>query len=398
MKIVQINAIYEKSSTGRTTKEMHEWLIAHNIDSYVFCSTGIDEKRKIGSPLDHKWHAFMSRVSGKQGYFSKRATRQLIHRLEQIMPDILILRNFHANYVNLPMLLHYCINNNIATIVVLHDCWFFTGHCCHYTEIDCQKWQHLCSKCPMLKIDHESWLFDKSETIFKDKKSLFTSIPRLGIVGVSDWITNEARKSPIFQKAAIIERIYNWIDLKTFYPRDASDLRKMLGLKDSDFVALGVSMTWDYKKGLDKFIEVAAVMPEIRVVMIGERPAISFPTNVVFVRPTTSTDELAKFYSMADVLFNFSIQETFGKVAAESLACGTPVIVNDATANPEIVGECGVVIRDNNLSQIVNAVKNIREKSKCYYAERCVNRANQLFDKNKNLELYVNLFKYMSKW
>ena len=38
MKIVQINAVYEYSSTGRTTKEMHLSLKDRGIDSYVFCT------------------------------------------------------------------------------------------------------------------------------------------------------------------------------------------------------------------------------------------------------------------------------------------------------------------------------------------------------------------------
>ena len=36
MKIVQINAVYEYSSTGRTTREMHLSLIDRGVDSYVF--------------------------------------------------------------------------------------------------------------------------------------------------------------------------------------------------------------------------------------------------------------------------------------------------------------------------------------------------------------------------
>ena len=34
MKIVQINAVYEFSSTGRTTKEMHEWLDSFKVRNH----------------------------------------------------------------------------------------------------------------------------------------------------------------------------------------------------------------------------------------------------------------------------------------------------------------------------------------------------------------------------
>ena len=38
MKVVQINAVYEYSSTGRTTMEMHEYLRSQGIESHVFCT------------------------------------------------------------------------------------------------------------------------------------------------------------------------------------------------------------------------------------------------------------------------------------------------------------------------------------------------------------------------
>ena len=37
MKIVQINCVYEYSSTGRTTMEMHEYCMSYGIESHVFC-------------------------------------------------------------------------------------------------------------------------------------------------------------------------------------------------------------------------------------------------------------------------------------------------------------------------------------------------------------------------
>lgn len=59
------------------------------------------------------------------------------------------------------------------------------------------------------------------------------------------------------------------------------------------------------------------------------------PTNIIAVGILSGLRELAEHYSMADVFLNPSVQETFGKVSAEALACGTPIIANNATANPE---------------------------------------------------------------
>ena len=395
MKVVQINACYEYSSTGRTCYELHSYLTEHGMESYKFYSKPQPDSDKydlMGSWFDHKLHALLSRITGRQAYFSSIPTHTLIGKLKKIQPDVVILRNFHSNYVNLPMLARYLAKNDIPTIIVLHDCWFFTGYCCHYTEIGCQKWQSECHDCPLIKKEKDSWFFDTSRSVFRHRKQLIEAIPRLAVVGVSDWITNEGRKAPIFHNALKFQRIYNWIDLKSFYPRETTDLRQKLGIKENDFVALGVSMSWSFRKGLEVYLEVAKQMPDVKIVMVGQKPDLELPSNVISIPPTGSVEELARYYSMADVLFNFSIQETFGKVAAEALACGTPLIVNNATANPELPGPCGYAVENNDVSQVVDAVKAIRAMGKNHYQQQCVERANALFEKDKNIEQYIQLF------
>ena len=397
MKVVQINAVYGASSVGRTMTEMHDFFSANRIESYNFYSVETENSNPydiIGGKLDHKIHGFCSRLFGKQAYFSYFPTRKLIKKLKNIRPDVAILRNFHSNYIHMPLLLKYLAKEDIATIVVLHDCWFFTGHCCHYTEIGCQKWQTECNHCPLIRTNNKSWFFDNSRSIFRDKRRLFGAIPHLAVVGVSDWITNEGRKAPIFEKAKRFQRIYNWIDFKKFHYREnAPAIRERLGLSPKDFVALGVSMLWDDRKGLDVILKLAVVLPDIKIVLVGNLPAIELPSNIISLPPTGSVDELAEYYSMADVFLNFSIQETFGKVAAEALSCGTPAVVNNATANPEIPGPCGEIVDTNDINSVVKAVKQIRANGKAYYSERCVQRAHELFDKGKNIMQYVELFK-----
>ncbi len=339
----------------------------------------------IGDEKSVKIHGLLSRLSGKQGYFSKGNTRKLIGYIEELKPDIVHLHNLHANYINLPMILEYLAKKDIATVISLYDCWFFTGKCMHYTTAGCYKWQSECKNCPQLHEGNDSWFFDKSNEVFKDRVRLFNAIPRLGIIGISDWITDECRKSAIAKNAKIIQREYLWIDMNKFKPRDGDAIREKLNIKDK-FVILGVAEQWGKPKGLDRFIELAEKLDDDKVIVLvgSPDPDTQLPDNVLAVGRTDSQEKLAEYYSMADVFLTFSYQETFGKVSAEALSCGTPVICYNSTANPELVGDnCGVVVEKDDKEGMLNAVNLIQQNGKAAYSDNCIQFANDNFRREK---------------
>ncbi len=396
MKIVQINAVYNISSTGRTTTEMHEALqIAQHQSFVVYSQTNVNNAKhtyRLGSLIDIKIHCLLSRFSGKQGYFSVNSTKKLLKLLDEIKPDIVHLRNLHGNYINVPMLLKYLAKNDIATVVTLHDFWFLTGKCVHYVTANCDKWQSECGNCPNLKNGNPTWFFDKTKTMHKDKKQLFGSIPRLAIVGVSQWVTDEAKKSPIARNA-ITKRIYNWIDFDKFYPRDVERLKQEKGLQE-DFTIIGVASIWGESKGLDKFIALAEKKKDYKFVLVGFMPAnVKLPKNIKALGPISSVNELAEYYSLADVAVTLSTAETFGKVSAEAMACGTPVVCHNKTACPEILGEnCGYSVDVNDINAVAAAIDKVYMNGKNHYAEDCVNHARMSFDKDTLIGEYMDLY------
>ena len=307
MKIVQINAVYGYSSTGRNVAEMHEYFWQQSIESFVFTSDGESPDKhiyRIGDKRDHKFHALCSRIWGLQGYFSKSATRRMIRQIERIAPEVVVLHNLHANYIHLPLLLDFLGKKDIATLLVLHDFWFMTGHCCHYTNIGCYKWQSECHHCPLIHTYNKSLFFDRSRKIFRDKKRLFQAIPRLGVIGVSKWVLQEAKQS-FLQKAKLLDFIYNWIDLSIFHPLPTTSLREKLNLSSSDFVILGVAQGWSQAKGLNQFMEIVRNMPDVKVVLVGRFPSnVSVPHNLLVAGEVNTPQKLAEYYSMADVFVN----------------------------------------------------------------------------------------------
>ena len=398
MKVVQINAVYEYSSTGRTTTELHEYLLKNGVDSYVFCcNRSIPEKNviKIGNTWDYRVHSFLSHLLGFQGFFSYFSTRKMLKLLDKISPNVVHLRVLHSNCVNIPLLLKYLAQKNIATVLTLHDCWFFTGHCCYFIDSNCDKWQNKCGNCPDLKNWNNSWFFDNTKYILQKKKELFGDIKNLTIVGVSDWVTSFIPHS-ILKDAKCIKRIYNWVDVNKFRPLNTTDLRKKLELEDK-FVVLGVAQNWYSTKGLKDFISVAKINPEMRFVLVGNIVTDeTLPENIISVGVLSDVNELVSYYSMADVFFNPSIRETFGKVTIEALSSGTPVVVYNATASPELVSEgCGYVVDLGDIEGCARSLNEIKRRKKTSFSPFCRQHAENNFSKEGIIQQYINLYEQL---
>lgn len=396
MKILQINAVNGILSTGRTTLELanelkrlgHEAYIA-----YAIADSCGDHSYCIGCYLDRKLHALCSRIFGLQAYFSVIATLRLIRYIKGICPDIVLLRNLHSNYINLKLLLNYLGRNKITTVITLHDCWFYTGRCSHYSVNNCYQWQKKCHHCPNNNNTTPSWFFDRSEKMWRDKKYYFSKLDRLTVVGVSDWIVEEAKKS-FLSKAYRIVRIYNWIDLEIFKPTQDQELRKSLGL-EHEFIILGVAATWGTPKGIREFIELSNMLSEnCRIILVGAMDKeYILPPNILSLPLTHDCTELARYYSMSNVLVSLSREESFGKVVAEALACGTPAVVYNSTALPELIGSgCGYVTKKNTLQEIYQGIEEVKTNTKTYYSAKCRKFAEESFDMHQCVKEYEALF------
>ena len=179
MRVLQINAVYGAGSTGVIVEDIHKLSLSKGIESFVaysssqYAQSDIVNGYKIGNTFGKKIHALLCRINGEQGYFSKFSTLKLIKHIKEINPDIVQLHNLHSNYINLNMLLSFLAKDNIKTIVTLHDCWFYTGGCFHYTAVGCDKWKSGCGNCPKKRKDTPAYLFDRSAKILKDRKKIF---------------------------------------------------------------------------------------------------------------------------------------------------------------------------------------------------------------------------------
>ena len=114
------------------------------------------------------------------------------------------------------------------------------------------------------------------------------------------------------------------------------------------------------------------------------------PNNIAKIEKTNSKEELAKYYNMADVFINPTLEDNFPTTNIEALACGTPVITFKTGGSPEIISEnTGIVVKKGDLEQLTQAIEKVYNKN--FGKEDCVKRAKR-FSRNAMLKKYINLY------
>lgn len=396
MKVVQINAIYGNKSTGTIVREIQSCSEKHGIDAYVAYSIAdrpdskVPKGYRIGNMLTAKWHAFISRIIGKQAYANRITTWLLLKWLDAIKPDVVHLHNLHSNYIHLNMLLRYLAKRNIATVVTMHDCWYFTGGCMHYASIGCSHWKIGCGQCPKWR-QVPSYCIDRTQSVLKDRKKYLSVIPRLTMVGASEWVANETKHSLL--KDLNIIFIHNGFDLDVFTPTPSSK-RKELNIENK-FVVLGPASKWLLpinKTTLDHFI--SRMSNDMVLVLFGcTQSSNTLPLNVMQIGYTKSPKEMAELYSMADVLVNCSREDTLSSLNLECQACGTPVVTYDATGSKETVnGECGFAVATGDYKALLEKCMEIKQLGKSALSSLCRDWVSIHFNNEDNYQKYIQLY------
>lgn len=163
-----------------------------------------------------------------------------------------------------------------------------------------------------------------------------------------------SRRLCVILESAGIERIVHTplgTDVTTFYPRHSRDrIRAELGLDENTRMALFVGRM-AREKNIRHLIgamdHLANRRPPVHLVLVGDGELDDFVReesarrpNVTWLPYCESARRLADIYSAADLFVHPGKYETFGIVALEAQACGTPVLavreggVEDAVVDP----------------------------------------------------------------
>ena len=153
----------------------------------------------------------------------------------------------------------------------------------------------------------------------------------------------------------------NGVDAGNFKPLDKSkakaDIAKIV--KDSRIekqLIVGFLSRFQPEKGAHIFIQLAEMHPELLFLVGGRfllRPSFGpLPDNLIYAG-FLPRKQLPTLYNAFDIYCfpSMAAEETFGLTLLEAMACGVPPIVPNFDGLPDVVGEAGIIVPAEELSE-----------------------------------------------
>ena len=137
-KLLQINPACNMGSTGRIAEQIGLLAKENGWECYLVHGARhvnpsqlhtIQNVTSIGECV----HAIETKIFDNHGLSSRRATRRLVKKIEQISPDVIHLHNIHGYFINYKILFEYLRKKDIPVVWTWHDWWSFTGHFSYFS-------------------------------------------------------------------------------------------------------------------------------------------------------------------------------------------------------------------------------------------------------------------------
>ena len=276
-----------------------------------------------------------------------------------------------------------------ATVWRLSDMAPFTGGC-HYTY-DCDGFKNECHNCPQLK---GTIGFNSASNNLNYKKSALKEFKNLTVVGVTDWVADEARKSSLFRNKNIVT-VNNSIDTEIFYPREynhKNEIKRLLIVADN---------FKRYNKGFDLLVESlnslnSELNVELNIVGSGFTETNSINQKIINHGFVKDKNKLADLFSESDLTLIPSRYETFNQTTIESMACGTPVVAFDNSGPSRIINhnKTGYLAKAFDPIDFAKGIEEVL--SVLDYEElrhNCIEEVSKKYTQQIQSENYIKLYK-----
>lgn len=405
MKIIQVNCVYARGSTGKIVQSIHNELQKQGIGSVVCYGRGQGREtpyvHKFCKEIEANIHTLVIRSGLILNYGGNTIpTRRLIRLIKKENPNVVHVHCINGSCVNVYRLLRYLAKQHIKTVVTHHAEFYYTGSCEH--AYDCKQFmdEEGCRRCPIKFHATRSLMYDNSHRAWVRMRKAFSQFDFANIffTAVSPWLKERSQLSPIVRNYSC-KIIMNGVDTSVFtYKREANTIRKSLHTECKQTV-LFVSahfnpLNKEDNKGGWYVMELAKQMPEILFVVVALRSEVydGLPENLYLWGASSGQEELASLYRSADVTILTSRRETFSMVCAESLCCGTPV-VGFLAGGPESIAikEYSSFVEYGDLVKLKEALyENLGKR----YNPRCVSEmAQRRFSVQQMTQKYISIYK-----
>jgi glycosyltransferase involved in cell wall biosynthesis len=281
---------------------------------------------------------------------------------------------FHLHWINNDTVGIFDFNKIPAgSLITLHDEWLYCGaeHCYKVDDSSLDfingypffkkgvwgiHWNYLIWKVKFHKLEH--------------RIDLIYTVP-------SSWMLSRASQSLILRNADV-RLLPNPIDVVKFVPSTKvviNEFRSSLGILPDDIVLVfgAIGGKASYLKGahlLDEALK--KLSTQINTDLVKKIKLIDFGGKTkkndflqgfqnISLGHVSDQGQLARLYSSADCVVVPSLVESFGQVAAEALACETPVVCFNCSGLTDIVidGESGLLAKPYSVSDLAEKIKNI---------------------------------------
>lgn len=368
--IAIINTSNAYSSTGKIANCLYDNLTKKGYNVHFYYGRGIENNNPNHHKIETKQgvylHGALSRITGLQGSFSKIATRNLCKSLSDNEIDTVIIICPHGYYLNEWALYNYIVKKQLRVIFTMIDEYPYLGACTN--EAACNRSITGKGKCPDINKYPRSLFFDTCPYVMSKKEKYYKQMKDALFVG-PEFLVNNAKKSYLgsFMKTIVLDEA---IDLEMYCPQDYSDIMARHDIKDDAIVVLCVAPSNHPHRGADYFIAAAKhFADDSRYVFVhigykyGEYN--SLPSNFIPISYIEKDADVAKYYSMADILINPSIADAMSNTCIEALACGTPIACFNMTGMPYLMDDSvGTLMPPKDVNGLIEVISKTKKKTK----------------------------------
>jgi glycosyltransferase involved in cell wall biosynthesis len=286
-----------------------------------YCQGWWDRQRER---VQHKFENWAMVPGAANAYGRCRLHKATPPPAEDAAADIIHL-HWVSRWLDLPTFLAG-IPVHIPIVWTIHDMSPLAGGC--FMDFGCDQIGNGCRRCPLLKPPFNRLLAAQEWK----RRARALAGRRIFAVGNSNFTTGLIKQSALLRGAEKIVTIHPALNVREFIRHDKAEARRLLGLAPDRFVlGFGAAALTDENKGFSRFLEVAERVAErlgpVDALVFGDGlAAAGSPRVKVHGLGRLSSPKLQSLaYSAMDAFVMTSRMETFGQVATEAQACGTPV-------------------------------------------------------------------------